>query len=163
MSGGDKVGGVIGFIDISGDVSESYATGDVSGGDEVGGLVGFVNGDIEKSYATGDVSGNSKVGGLAGILDTGKTSESYATGSVSGNDNVGGLVGGTDPFDFAEVTSSYWDTESSGQSSSAGGTGLSTNEMQGDSYNADFKSDIVDKPEFTGITGDYPELAWQSE
>ena len=163
VSGGDEVGGLIGSIGSSGDLSESYATGDVSGGDEVGGLAGFVKGDIEKSYATGDVSGNSKVGGLAGILDTGKTSESYATGSVSGNDNVGGLVGGTDPFDFAEVTSSYWDTVSSGQDSSAGGTGLATSDMQGDSYNTDFKSDIVDNSSFTGITGDYPELAWQSE
>jgi hypothetical protein len=43
---------------------------------------------------------------------------------------VGGLVGGNNG---GSASDSYWDTESSGQSSSDGGTGLTTSEMTGDS------------------------------
>jgi hypothetical protein len=35
--------------------------------------------------------------------------------------------------------------------------------MQGDSYDSAFETDIVDKPEFTGVTEDYPDLVWESE
>ena len=51
---------------------------------------------------------------------------SYTTGSVTGSLNVGGLVGPND----GSVTDSLWDTETSGQSTSAGGTGKTTAEMQ---------------------------------
>ena len=52
---------------------------------------------------------------------------SYSTGSVTGNSSVGGLVGS----DYkGAVTDSFWDTETSGQSTSAGGTGKTTAEMQ---------------------------------
>jgi len=56
---------------------------------------------------------------------------SYSTGSVTGSSSVGGFIGtelGT------TVTDCYWDTESSGQSSSAStATALTTSEMQGSS------------------------------
>jgi PKD repeat protein len=53
-------------------------------------------------------------------------SESFATGVVTGSSNVGGLVasGGS-------VNGSYWDIQATGQSQSAGGTGLNTSQMQG--------------------------------
>jgi len=54
-------------------------------------------------------------------------SNSYSTGSVTGNNNVGGLVG--DNF-VGFVTNSFWDIETSGQSTSAGGTGKPTAEMK---------------------------------
>jgi hypothetical protein len=47
-------------------------------------------------------------------------------GSVTGNYTVGGLVG----LNFGTVSNSFWDTETSGQSTSAGGTGETTAEMQ---------------------------------
>jgi hypothetical protein len=43
--------------------------------------------------------------------------------------NVGGLIGKTDSS-ANEITSSYWDTSTSGQTSSAGGTGVTTLQMQ---------------------------------
>jgi len=46
-------------------------------------------------------------------------------GSVTGGSYVGGLVGKGD-----SVIYSYWDTETSGQSSSDGGTGLTTAQMK---------------------------------
>ncbi|MFA7377314.1 MAG: hypothetical protein WCZ15_00695, partial [Patescibacteria group bacterium] len=53
---------------------------------------------------------------------------SYSTGSVIGyGDRVGGLVGQNYQ---SSITNSYWDTETSGQSTSAGGIGLTTAEMK---------------------------------
>jgi len=53
-------------------------------------------------------------------------SNSYSTGSVTGNDHVGGLVG----YSEGTASDSFWDTETSGQATSAGGTGKTTAEMQ---------------------------------
>jgi len=50
----------------------------------------------------------------------------YSTGNVSGNLAVGGLVGGRYQ---SSSTSSYWDTGISGQSTSAGGEGRTTEQM----------------------------------
>jgi hypothetical protein len=47
---------------------------------------------------------------------------------VSGNSSVGGLVGYSGCC--GTVINSFWDTETSGQATSAGGTGKNTTEMQ---------------------------------
>ncbi len=131
VSGGSNgpSGGLVGESD--GAISESYATGTVVGGDSasVGGLVGYSFGAISNSYAMGAVSSGQygPAGGLAGGNDGGTITDSYATGAVSGG-YADGLVavnqnGGT-------VTHSYWDTQTSGQSSSVGGTGLTTVQLQ---------------------------------
>ena len=131
VSGSSSVGGLVGLC--AGDISASYATGRVSGSYSVGGLVGLMHsnglGNISASYATGRVSGTRWVGGLVGRL-TGDISASYATGRVSGSSSVGGLVGFLDPATTATVTASYWDTSTSGQASSAEGTGKTTAELQ---------------------------------
>jgi len=129
------VGGLVGFN--NGTISNSYATGKVSGasgGGNVGGLVGL-NGDrysgntISNSYATGSVSGANAVGGLVGDNNTGNTiSTSYATGSVTGG--TGGSFGGLTGYNFGTVSNSYWNTTTSGQATSSGGTGLTTAQMQ---------------------------------
>ena len=119
-------GGLVGRNSAT--VIESYATGSVEGDERVGGLVGRNDGTVTESYATGSVEGDERVGGLVG-LNTDTVTESYATGSVEGDFLVGGLVGST--FSSDEIDS-YWDTETSGQSTSAGdATGLTTAEMQG--------------------------------
>ena len=98
-------------------------------GNQVGGLVGNnVGGEVTESYATGSVEGNEDVGGLVGQNNE-TIQTSYAVGLVTGNEDVGGLC--SDPFDNGTVTDSYWDTETTGQSTSDGGTGLTTAEMQG--------------------------------
>ena len=54
-------------------------------------------------------------------------SKSYATGGVTGNhDDIGGLVGGNNG---GTVADSFWDTETTGQSSSDGGMGIATEDM----------------------------------
>ena len=125
---GDYVGGLVG-CKYSGTITDSYATGSVNGGLAswwyVGGLVGWNYGTITNAYATGSVTGDDSVGGLAGY-NKGSVTSSYATGSVEGNSDVGGLVGYNDA---GTITGSYWDTQTSGQLTSSGGTGLSTAQM----------------------------------
>ena len=106
VAGDYKLGGLVGYT--TGDVTNSYATGNVTGDHKLGGLVGDAdNGsEISNSYATGDVTGYDKLGGLAGELsDDGIIIDSYATGNVTGSYNLGGLVGQL--FEFATVTDSY--------------------------------------------------------
>lgn len=55
--------------------------------------------------------------------------DSYATGAVSGNSKVGGLVGGENFFD-GTVNNSFWDTQTSGQPTSSGGSGKTTAQMK---------------------------------
>ena len=136
-------GGLVGLN--QGAIRQSFATGNVTGGGSSGGLVGYnlaVNGDatISQSYATGNVTGGfAGVGGLVGANfasgATASVTESYSTGLVtpgSGGLGYGGLVG----FNFAvlggtaAVSNSYWDTQTSGRATSAGGTGLTTAQLQ---------------------------------
>jgi hypothetical protein len=53
-------------------------------------------------------------------------SDCYSTGAVSGTLHVGGLVGNNG----GNINSSFWDSETSGQTISAGGTGKTTVEMK---------------------------------
>ncbi|HTV30857.1 MAG TPA: MBG domain-containing protein, partial [Xanthobacteraceae bacterium] len=123
------IGGLVGIVDPGSTVSNSYATGAVVEGSsvDVGGLVGVNGGAISNSYAMGAVGGGNEVGGLVGI-NIGTISDAYAVGAVSANFNAGGLVG----YNQAGiVTDGYWDTETSGQSTSAGGIGMTTAQLQG--------------------------------
>jgi hypothetical protein len=128
--GSSSTGGLVGTNGTDGKISTSYATGDVSGsGNAIGGLVGFISastGTIHNSYATGSVSGNQEIGGLLGF-SRGNISNSYASGSVSGNGLLGGLLGARES---GTVSNSFWDKETSDQTSSARGTGKTTAEMK---------------------------------
>jgi hypothetical protein len=99
----------------------------VAGQARVGGLVGENQGTVRDSYATSAVSGDTHVGGLAGA-NSGTVSNSYSTGSVTGDEKVGGLVGYR--FMYGTVNDSFWDTQTSGQATSAGGTGKTTTQMK---------------------------------
>ena len=124
-------GGLVGAN--NGTVSDCYTAGTVSGRTGVGGLVGCNggsdwNGTVSNCYADSNVSGYSSTGGLVGKNGgfdlNGNIADSYSTGAVSGTLNVGGLVGrgGT-------ATACFWDVNTSGQLTSAGGTGKTTTEM----------------------------------
>ena len=147
---GSYVGGLVGQSTGNNTViAVSYTNAEVSGGriqEGVGGLVGILYTTVIASYAIGPVSGNSRVGGLVGRLAItsghfpliGSVSTSYATGTVTGNSqyssNIGGLNGAKRSNSL--VSHSYWDRESSGFSTSAGGTGKTTSELQSEtSYN----------------------------
>jgi The GLUG motif len=124
VRGNDYVGGLVGHN--SGSIDTSCSSGTVSGEDDVGGLVGYNGHVITASYSNGRVSGFWSVGGLVGDNRLYVTT-SYSSGMVSGFVQVGGLVG---EGNSGIIRASMWDIETSGQSSSAGGTGLTTAEMQ---------------------------------
>ena len=134
VSGSKYVGGLMGKNNNNATISNSYSTGSVTGsGNYIGGLVGSncSSSTVSNSYSTGSVSGNSDIGGLVGENYDGSTvSNSYSTGSVSGSGNVGGLVG----YNTGTVNNSFWDTQTSGQSSSDGGTGKTTAEMKTENF-----------------------------
>jgi hypothetical protein len=132
------VGGLVGSN--AGTVNNSYAIGAVSGSTstDIGGLMGFNYGTVTNSYATGAVSGSSNVGGLVGINTIGGTvGNSYATGAVTGTTSIGGLVGSNNSDNSgATVSTSFWDTTTSGTTIGIGGgtlagaTGLTSDQMK---------------------------------
>jgi hypothetical protein len=133
------VGGLVGSN--SGSVTKSYSTGTITGYGNVGGLVGSnivgpgtrlegpeYIGSITASYSTSTVIGYGRaVGGLVGE-NQGAISACYSMGMVSSDKEVGGLVGLT--YAISDTALSFWDIQTSGQNESAGGTGLTTAEMQ---------------------------------
>lgn len=191
---GSGVGGLVGYADDSSTINNSYATGTVIGHNYVGGLVGDSNGaTISNSYATGSVTGNQSSGGLVGD-SWGSILNCYATGSVTGTDNyvgglvglsnslisnsyaagyvsgsgsytAGGLVGGS--WSNSTTSNSFWDIETSGQTESDGGTGLTTSEMQTLSTYLtagwDFLGETVNGTEdiWTFMANDYPHLSFE--
>lgn len=129
--GGYSVGGLVGSN--VGVIVQSYNVAAVKGGGtSVGGLVGanLSSGSIAQSYSIGDVYGESEVGGLVGTTDCVMCtiSQSYSSGAVKGTGQVGGLIGYANQT--STVDKSYWNTDSSGQKSSAGGTGISSDQMR---------------------------------
>ncbi|MCA1902277.1 MAG: hypothetical protein LDL53_08690 [Candidatus Hydrogenedens sp.] len=153
VSGSDYLGGLVG-MNFEGTVSQSYSMGSVEGVFGVGGLVGWNGGTVTQSYSTGSASGEDCVGGLVGATDY-AVKQSYSTGSVVGNSNVGGLIGYNDG---GSTTQSYWDTETSGQNSSAGGEGKTTAEMKQKITYTNWDFNCVWNIE-EGIT--YPYLRWE--
>ncbi len=132
------VGGLVGYN--SGLIEDSFARGSVSGYKSVGGLVGHTHeptspsesGHIRNSYATGEVSGTESVGGLVGSNAYADVTNCYSAGLVTGISKTGGLAGEnvTSPIGTGAFIACFWDVNTSGQSTSAGGTGKTTVEMQ---------------------------------
>ena len=184
MGGDSDIGGLAG--NNSGTIIVSYATGEVTGvgfksgysgrvygGGEVGGLVGSNTfGTVIASYATGAVSGESSVGGLAGESHSSTVIASYAVGAVSGGDDTGGLIG-TGSETIREAVS-FWDIQTTGQETSAAGSGKTTAELQSptaytgifEGWNADLDNADGDDDPVTGAddfwdfgtSGEYPAL-----
>lgn len=130
VSGNAYVGGLAGQVG-PGMVAKCYSTASVSGNSNIGGLIGKVSdeaSEIKDCYATGTVAGGTYVGGLIAQLERGAVYKCYSAGSVSGSQNVGGLIGYTRALGI--VVNSFWDTQASGQPTSAGGTGKTTAQMQ---------------------------------
>jgi len=149
-----------------GTMSNSYSIGAVNGNDFVGNLVGVNGGTVSNSYTGGTVNGSDFVGGLVG-RNEGVVSKCYSTGNVTGDEHVGGLVGQNL---YGVVSNSFWDTQTSGQATSDGGTGKTTEEMMDITTSTGAAWDItaVDpgetNPTYTWNIVDtvtYPFLSWQ--
>jgi len=167
-----RVGGLVGINFDRGTLIACYATGSVTGGSEVGGLVGRIGwnfGRLDDCYATGSVAGTSYVGGLVGSITSDglvRLRACYAAGSITGSgDHLGGLVGRNGS---SIITACFWDVETSGSTTSDGGTGKTTAEMQTAATFLDAAWDFVGESQ-NGTENiwaiceglDYPKLAWQ--
>jgi len=184
---GSTVGGLVGWN--GGVVSNSYSTGSVIGEAAVGGLVGMNGygalGIVSNSYSSSNVTGVDDVGGLVGVngggvspggVNLGTVRDSYSSGTVTGNSSVGGLAGIANEN---YVRNSFWDTQTSGQATSDGGTGKNTAEMKDITTFTDTETEGLDEPWDIATVADpgtrnpdciwnivdhktYPFLSWQS-
>ena len=165
VSGGYEVGGILGR-NYAGTVSSSFSSANVVGTSYggastfLGGLVGDNYGystlsQISNCYSTGSVtaydSSKNGIGGFSNNFGSNASiSNSYSTGNVNGAPaGVGGFVA----YNTGTVTGSYWDTITSGQSSSAGGTGTTTAGMKTASTYSGWSGSI-----WNLVNGSYPTL-----
>ena len=161
VSGIRYIGGLVGS-NHSAVISQCYSTGSVSGsGSCVGGLAGdnfYENGTINDCYSASSVNGpDFCTGGLVGRNQEGTITHCFSTGIVSPYGSyIGGLVGCTS----GTITESFWDTQTSAQTTSAGGTGKLTSQMKAQST---FTSSGWDFENVWDICEgmNYPKLIWQ--
>jgi hypothetical protein len=165
VSGVDfAVGGLIGYQETNG-IVQSFATGNVSGvgtaGDDgYGGLVGVfgTTSSVVDCYATGTVNGGASTSYVGGLIGVGATViNTYSTGQIiaSTEPEIGGLVGHTSS---SSNQSSYWDTDTSGLSTSEVGTGESDSAMK---QQATFVGWDFTNVWFIDEGVHYPILRWQ--
>jgi len=153
-----------------GSITESYAVGDVIAAGttyNVGGLIGYmsaiVSATVTDCYARGDVAGVNQVGGLIGFIDGGTVSNTYAAGYVGAVSGGGGLIGKNN-FNRGTILNSFWDTQTSGLGTSAGGTGKPTAEMKTQSTFTSVGWDFAAIWQIQGYVNDgYPFFQWWYE
>ena len=127
-----STGGLIGYAGEA-MIRKCYSTGEVIGNSGVGGLVGIHTWSaIYDSYSRCTVKNTStfqSCGGLVGLVQgNAYVTNSYSTGPVQ--PGMGGLVGSQDADATPTFIYSFWDTQTSGTTTSAGGTGKTTDEMK---------------------------------
>jgi len=172
----DIVGALAGYNE--GTVAQCSSEGGILGerSTAIGGLVGVnLGGTITDCHSTAVVAGGLYGGGLVGCNShrntsgnrrRGLVSQCFSAGRVSGDPYlyIGGLVGRND----GDVVDSFWDTETSDQAASAGGTGKTTAEMQKAKTFLDAGWDFVGETKngtediWWILEGqDYPRLVWE--
>ena len=161
VSGNRCVGGLVG-INWSSAVYSCYSANSVSGADYIGGLIGLnhYHSTTSNCYSTSNVSGSNGVGGLVGVVYYNRTfvTNCYSKGSVLGTNNLGGLIGYKE--DGATITSSYYDTQTSGQTDTGKGTPKTTTEMKTQSTYTDWDFETV-WAIHPKLNEGYPYLRWQ--
>ena len=144
----EDIGGLCGWNRSTGSISMCYAIGSVRGGVNsggIGGLCGSNDGSITNCWASSSVKGRNSLGGLCGFLDGGNITNSYSTSLVEGTvEYLGGLIG---ERNGGIVTNCFWDTQTSGMSTSNGGTGKTTAEMKQKSTFTNWDFDVIWKIE----------------
>lgn len=179
VTGHSVVGGLVGGNGATGTVRNSHSIANVTCHAVGGGLLGLNSrGTVGNAYSGGRVArvygSDTSLGGLVGRNNGGKITNCYSTASVhyqgvsipTQNGFAGSIVTDGD----YEMIGNFWDTETSGQTSTAGNaTGRTTAEMMDiatyvgwstvavedtDRRNTAFTWNIVD-----GET--YPFLSWQ--
>ncbi len=196
VTGQDELGGLVGENGSGGAIMNCYFTGEATGNENVGGLVGWNAGSITSSYSYAGVEDQNAVGGLVGRCAPGETVNCYARGSVVGQWYVGGLAGSNGSGSHGrtgairncysitaggsrsggllgadwggEISNCFWDIETSGRTTSYGGEGKTTAEMQSAGTFLDAGWDFAGETEngtediWWILEGqDYPRLWWE--
>ena len=150
ITGRDFIGAVAGEMSAFSGVEAVYVTGAVSGRDLIGGLIGehHPNASLRNTYSAARVTGSSYVGGLLGYVPSSNATVyySYARGVVTGRNSGGLLYPSADQYGI-NGQQTYWDTLTSGQATSNGGTGQTT-------------SNLKSPTGATGIYSDWPTATW---
>jgi len=185
---GTDAGGFAQVVAGAGVVCKCYATGAVSG-KLAGGFVGQNYGTVYRCYATGAVTSYTSwlsgvgAGGFVGSVYSGSsTNNCYAKGAVEGyyaggfvksvasgstitNSFATGLVTGTQAGGFAQISSGtitncFWDTQTTGQASSAGGViGKTTAQMKVEATFTEAGWDFTNIWNLaSGVNGGYPNV-----
>ncbi len=160
VNGKDKVGCFAGKIH-EGSVMNSYAKGEVHAtGVEAGGFAGRIEfSNVSNSYAKASVSGSAEVAGFVGHALLGSITNCYSSGAVTGSSTTGGLVASIEQN--CTISSSYWDKETSNQTTSAGGTGKTTAEMKNIITYENWEFPEVWHIDYGGANEGYPTLGWE--
>ncbi len=164
IRGDNYVGSICGYCE--GEIFNSYVRGTVNGsgwGDYVGGLCGRNYGIIRRCYSYVSVKNSAGRGGFCGSNSLGIITESYSVGQVSGKYTESG---GFCDINSGTIEKCFWNIETSGQSISSGGTGLTTAEMLDMQVYLDAGWDFGNDGEpadWMLYEGYYPTLVWQPE
>ena len=166
----NAVGGLVGqHVGYDLAIEKCYSTGAVSisaaGAWYTAGFVGEqYSGDVLNCYSRSSVTatGSVDVGGIAGFvgyLDTSRTiTDSYSTGliTITGSSQ---LIGGFAGDSRGTITDCFWDTQTSGQATSDGGTGKITSQMKTESTFTDAGWDFTTIWAIEAVTNNgYPAL-----
>ena len=152
-------GGLVGDND-GGEITMCYASGIVDGVSVCGGLVARNSGRISDCHASASIGPG---GGLVAVNAPGTIVRCYSIGRVPKVGASAGLVAtngqvSADHHAIGSVVGCFWDTETSGITTSEGGTGLTTAQMMRQSSFAGWGFNNV----WTIREGkDYPRLQWE--
>ncbi len=164
----DLCGGIAGEL-ITAELNTSFSSGNVSSVNQVGGAVGqCIDTTIENCYSTGQVTGNDAVAGFVGAASDGcAIVNCFSTGFVDGITNAAGFIASRSA---TNIQNCFYDTATSGMSTSNGGTGLPTDQMKDSNtfiFNGwDFKGETMNGTEdfwkLDGVNNSgYPLLSWE--
>ena len=165
LTSGYCIGSLVGWNSAS--ITNCYTTGSVSGDGYVGGLAGESCAPITLCYSICSVSANYSIGGLIGWNCTSDSLHyCYAAGPVSGtHSTTGGFIGNAYNLYLNDC---FWDVQATGQTTSAGGIGKTTDEMMTHTTFTDagwdFSAADGDAADWMMLREgeDYPRLAWQT-
>ncbi len=170
-SSGRQVAGITAYLGQLSSIKRCCNTAQVYSPSRCGGIAGLCagNSSIQCCYNTGAIIGDSIMGGIVGKTYGTSFVQCYSTGYVSSGTNSGGLSGQSSGSSY---NACFWNVESSYQSTSAGGIGLTRAEMNTLSTYTDAGWDFVSETANgtndywdMDIYGDayyrYPSLAWE--
>ncbi|MBI9038792.1 MAG: T9SS type A sorting domain-containing protein [Bacteroidales bacterium] len=154
-------------------VSSCYATGSITGDASnsiAAGIIGQSHKLVKNSYSRASVSAVYEAAGFISFNNS-DIENCFSTGAVSdATHSLDGFCNDNDGHGDGTISNCFWDTQTSGQSSSSGGTGKTTAEMKTQSTFTDAGWDFVGETtngtnDYWSIDGSnnnaYPWLSWE--